>query len=113
MNESPDHSHPELEARLAAIERRLAGSDPFPQTPLKPMSLQEFLLAKSPQTDVEKTLAIGYYLERFGGLASFNVDDLRDAFSRAREPRPANLNDTVNKNIQKGLIMDAPGRRPE
>jgi len=109
----------ELEARLANFERRLsvleqrllAGPAPS-QAKAKPLSIQEFLAAKRPMTDLERTVMVAYYLEHFAQISPYNINDLKDAFRQAREPLPANINDAVNKNIQKGLMMEA-GERKE
>lgn len=93
------------EARLAALEGRSL-------TPLakkeKPISVREFILIKEPSDDTKKTLAIGYFLENFEGLASFNIRDLEEGFRRAMERVPLNINDKVNGNIRKGYMMAAP-----
>lgn len=101
----------ELEQRLARLEDRLRVNPPPVVVGEKPTSIREFLLASGARSDVEKTLFAGHFLEKIGRQASFNVDDLRNAFAQAKEPRPANLNDAVNKNVQKGLMMNAPERK--
>lgn len=73
----------------------------------KKLSIREFLIEKKPSNDVEKTLAIGYYFEKYGGVSSFNVDDLQQGYEKAKEKRPINLNDKVNLNIKKGHIAEA------
>jgi len=50
-------------------------------------------------------------LENQEGLASFNVGDLDRVFRLAREKLPKNLNDAVNKNISRGLLMEAAERK--
>ena len=72
----------------------------------KRTSLKEFLLSKKPSNDVQKTLAIGYYLEKFDSLESFNGDEIESAFLIAKEKAPDNINDKVNMNIRKGHIME-------
>jgi len=73
----------------------------------KPISIREFLLSKKLQNDVQKTLAIGYYLEQYQNMTRFNVKDLEDGFRKAKEPLPSNINDKVNMNIKKGHMMEA------
>ena len=72
----------------------------------KRMSIQEFLLSKKPKNDVEKTLAIGYFLEKYENLEFFNKNDLEKSFKKAKVPPPQNINDKVNANIKKGYIME-------
>lgn len=101
----------ELERRLTEVERIL-GEEAHPANQQsKRLSIREFLISKGPKTDLDRALLIGYYLENFGNKAPFNLNDLREAFAGAKEPLPSNLSDTVNKNIQKGLVMEVPGRK--
>jgi len=97
-----------LEKRMAKLEGRHAEDAGLPKArDSKEMSVKEFILAKRPSNDVEKTLAIGYFLERFKGLDSFNIDDLSRYFQLAKEAIPQNINDKVNMNIKKGHLAEA------
>lgn len=107
MAESNDHSHPELERRIAALEQTLESSKRSQVPVQKPIAIQEFIVSRKPRSAVERTLAIAYFLEKYEGRTSFSIDDLRDAYSRAKEPAPKNLNDAVNKNIRKGCITES------
>jgi hypothetical protein len=73
----------------------------------KQESVKEFLLTKKPEGDVQKTLAIGYYIEKQKEFDKFNVKDLENTFREARESIPDNINDKVNKNIASGYMMIA------
>jgi len=73
----------------------------------KKESIKEFIISKKPSNDVQKTLAIAFYVEQYEGLQSFNVDDLGNGFRLAKEPVPQNLNDKVNMNIRKGHLMES------
>lgn len=97
-----------LEKRVTELERRLSSStgQPAPKEN-KDLSVKEFILSKAPANDVEKTLAIGYYLERYDGASSFNVDEIARCFQLAKEPIPGNINDKVNMNIKKGHMTEA------
>ncbi len=92
------------EKRISELE---ALSQKKPELITKKLSIKEFILSKKPESEIQKTLAIGFYLEKYEGLPSFNVKDLEDWYRAAKEPLPKNMNDTVNKNIAKGHIMDA------
>lgn len=89
------------ERRISALE----GSTQKIKNKGKELSIKEFILAKNPADDVQKTLVIGYYLEHFGGASAFNARDLTEGFRSAREPVPGNINDKVNLNITKGYMM--------
>ncbi len=97
------------EQRIAGLEKMLFVSDSsdLSISPLKKISMKEFLIEKAPKSDVQKTLCIGYFLEKYGGHISFNLNDIEEGFRQAKEPVPGNINDKVNKNIRQGLIMDA------
>jgi hypothetical protein len=105
----------ELEVRVAALEKRVTqleallgdGGKPNAAAPTKDLSVKEFILSKAPANDVERTLAIACFLERFAGYASFNVDDLARHFQLAKEAIPININDKVNLNIKKGHLAEA------
>lgn len=73
---------------------------------LKDISVREFIIQKQPKSEVEKTLVIGCFLEQNRGYASFNAQDLMDAFREAKEIVPANVNLAVIKNVAKGLFME-------
>lgn len=73
----------------------------------KKLSFKEFILSKKPKDDVQKTLAMGYYLEKHEGFSLFNVRDLEKRFKAAKELVPKNTNDKINLNIKKGHIMEA------
>lgn len=92
------------EKRISELEALLQSK---PEPVMKKLSIREFLISKKPGNDVQKTLTIGYYLEKHEDLSSFNVRDLEDGFRSAREPVPENISDKVNKNIRKGHLMEA------
>lgn len=97
----------DYEARLKRVEGYFAPESPRPGKPGKTTSIREFLIIKQPKSDVEKTLVIGYFLERMRGLSSFNARDLNEGFREAKENVPANVNLAVIGNIQKGYFMEA------
>jgi hypothetical protein len=92
------------EERIAKLERLFQVK---PEIVKKKISLKEFLLSKNPKDDVQKTLAIGYYLEKYDGLTSFNTKDLKEGFRVAKEKIPKNINYKVIRIIQQGYMMEA------
>jgi len=62
---------------------------------------------RKPSGDVQKTLLIAYYLEKYDGITPFSVGDLSKGFQLARESVPQNINDKINMNIGKGHLMEA------
>lgn len=97
----------ELEKRVASLEQVSSLRTPSAAVKMKKTSSKEFLMTKELKTDTQKTLALGYYLEHIEDVPSFNVDDLIAVFQAAKERRPQNMNDVVNKNIARGFLMDA------
>ena len=73
----------------------------------KKISIKEFILSKKITDDIQKTLAIGYYLEKYKNFSSFNKNDLEEWFGKSKEDLPKNINDNVNKNIKHGHMMEA------
>jgi hypothetical protein len=97
-----------LEERVLKLENTSGGlGRPIGTAQAKRTSAKEFLMTKSVGSEVQKVLALAYFLERHEGLAVFNVSDLENAFRSAREKLPKNMNDAVNKNIARGFMMEA------
>jgi hypothetical protein len=94
-----------LDARISLLERHFDSGPP--NATAKKESAKEFLLKKKIGSETQKVLALAYFLERQGGLASFNVPDLESVFRSAREKLPQNMNDVVNKNVARGFMMAA------
>src|SRR3990172_10716967 len=82
--------------RISELEKLIKSKPVVVQD--KKLSLKEFILSKNPKGEVEMTLAIGYYLEKYEGVSSFNVKDLENGFAAAKEKTPLNINDKVNLN---------------
>lgn len=105
-----DDNLKDITAKLEELERRIATlegiADKSVQVQAKKLSVKEFLLAKKPNDDVQKTLVIGRYLEQYELMTSFNTRDLAEGFRSAKEPLPSNINDRVNANITKGFMME-------
>lgn len=96
----------ELEQRIERLEKIF--SDPANiREKAKVVSPKEFLLQRNLRSEIQKALALGYYLENIEGVSSFNVADLEAVFRAAKEKLPKNLNDAVNKNVAKGFLMES------
>lgn len=107
-NESITKKIEDHEERLLKLEKMMHGStSPEIARPQKQLSPKEFLLEKKASGEVQKTLLLCYYLERTLGLTSFNLDDLSKVYKLAKEVIPGNLNDKINKNIDKGYLVEA------
>ncbi len=107
----PEEEPPDINALIMDHERRLAALESLfkekPPVIAKKVSIAEFLKAKEPRTDVDRALAIAYYLEATDGLGAIALEDLRAGFRKAATPVPPNLSETVRKNVAKGHLMDS------
>lgn len=72
----------------------------------KKLSVKEFLKEKKPKGYTQIALAIGFYLEKFERLSSFNTKDLENGFIVAKEKPPKNFNDTANMSVKNGHMME-------
>ena len=94
----------EHEKRIAELETKLKSE---PEIAKKEESIKEFIISKDPQDEIQKTLAICYYLQNYRLMKSLNKKDLEKGFREAKEKVPKNISDTVYRNIQKGFIAEA------
>jgi hypothetical protein len=94
----------EHESRISKLEHLFQAK---PENIAEQVSVKEFVLQKEPKDDVQRTLAIGYYLERYKALRSFNVKDLETGFRDAKQRVPNNINLCVIANINKNHMMEA------
>lgn len=92
------------EERLVKLEKLLQTK---PEVVKKKLSIREFIMSKNPESEMERTVTIAYYLEMFGSLTSFSVKDLESGFRKAKEKIPRNINYEVIRCIQKGYLMEA------
>ncbi len=101
-----------LNERVSKLE---SSPSALPTTPNeskgKKTSLKEFLLEINPADDVQRTLAISYYLENQEGMASFNKTDIDKGFRTAKERVPSNINDKVGMCIKNGYMMEAEDKK--
>ena len=106
----------QLGERLQNLEKRVVVLEDIVSSKLeivkgqiqsKSLSLREFMAEKNPINDVQKTLAIGYYLEHHKNIATFNINDIEGEFRAAKIPPPANINDKINMNIRKMHMMES------
>lgn len=109
MSDNVQQQVNDLEKRVSALETIIGKTNPksSPNHSDKKLSIREFLIAKKASDDVKKTLAIGYYFEKFDGFTSFNSDDLKTGYEKAKEKKPLNINDKVNMNIKNGHMAEA------
>lgn len=66
----------------------------------------QFLLEKNFLSEIDVTLALAYYLERYEGKTSWNITDLQNEYSLSRRKLPSNLSRNISGNISKGYIIN-------
>ena len=93
----------EHEKRIFELEN-LIKAKPIPVK--KRLSIRELIRSKKPKSNVQKTLLVAYFLEKYESFISFNVKDLEEGFRSAKEKVPSNINMFVNQNIKQGYMME-------
>jgi hypothetical protein len=100
-----------LEARVTRIEsgssHASVGEKAAAPAASKKLSIKEFLLEHPPTTDIQRTLAVGYFLETHAGMASFTKADLEKGYRDAKEPMPSNMSVNITHCIKHGHMMEA------
>jgi hypothetical protein len=76
----------------------------------KPKSPAQFFKMSNPRSDVDRTLVGAYFLEKYRDVQNESASEIRDVIKEAKVPPPRNINDSVNQNIRKGLMMMAGDR---
>ena len=113
----PTEKIKELEKKLEEHEKRISKLEKLlrskPQDVKKEISIKELILSKKPKSDVQKTLLIGYYLEKYRGVSFFNAKDLEEGFKESKEKVPSNINNKVYGNVKKGHMMELKKKKGE
>lgn len=98
-----------LDARITKIETGAAvvdRGDAAARAPAKKLSIREFLLKHPPTTDIQRTLAIGHYLEIHEGVSSFTKADLERGYREAKHSLPSNMGVNIKHCIKAGNMME-------
>jgi len=99
----------DLNARVTKIEAGALGADggnTAARASAKKLSIREFLLKYPPTTDIQRTLAIGYYLETHEGMSSFTKAELERGYRDAKHSLPSNLSMNIKRCIEAGNMME-------
>ena len=107
MDEEIAKKFNELENRIVALEAAGRSLIAPTLTSEKGISIKEFLLSKNPKSDIQKTRAVAYYLERFSGFISFTSEEIQNGYRSAKEALPLNVSDNIAKNVGRGYFMEA------
>jgi hypothetical protein len=103
-----------LDARVTKIEMA-ATNEPNDKrsstSKAKNLSVREFLLQHPPKSDVQRTLAIGYFLEKYKDIGSFTAADLESGYHDAKHKLPSNISMNIKRCIEGGNMMEAQERK--
>jgi hypothetical protein len=81
-----------------------------PALKVKKTSPAQFFKKCNPKTDNDRVLVAGFYLEQVKNFQSFTAAEVRDQVKEAKRNPPKNVNDSINQNVRKGLLMSAGDR---
>lgn len=98
-----------LDARVTKIEAGAVGAgggNKAAGASEKKLSIREFLLKHPPTTDIQRTLAIGHYLEMHEGMSSFTRADLERGYRDAKHNLPSNMGVNIIHCIKAGNMME-------
>ncbi len=74
---------------------------------VKPQTLNEFFRQFKFQTNLEKTLVLGYWWEVKLGHHHFTPDDIVAKYKEAKEPAPANIRRDLSNLVGKGFLLSS------
>lgn len=77
------------------------------QKATKGLAPNEFIRKIAPKTQVDRGLALSYYLEYHSSLESFTTAELSDICKKAKQPAFTNISDVVGQLVARGLLMGA------
>lgn len=103
----------EIEEIKRAIEdheariRKLEGINPLKQVNKKEKSLREFVNEHKNESDVDKTILILFFKEKFIGIEGITSRDVTEGFREIREKAPGNIADKFQQLAKRGLITSS------
>ena len=73
----------------------------------KPISPKDFMLDKSPRTDVERVASLAYYLTHYQNQPHFKTIDISKLNTEAAQPKFSNAALSVNNATKRGYLVPA------
>jgi hypothetical protein len=74
----------------------------------KQYSAPELFSAKNWNTEIDKAVLAGYFLERYSGLANYTIKEIRECLVSAKVPQPNNLSLAIRQALQRAWMMEVP-----
>jgi len=99
-----------LDVRITKIEAGATGTSggkTAAPASAKKLSIREFLLKHPPTNDVQRTLAVGYYLETHEGMGTFTRANLERGYRDAKHSLPSNMSMNIQQCVKAGNMMEA------
>ncbi len=91
-----------------------SGDPPEGSGDLESMEPKEFMVEKSPTTDVERVTCLGYYLTKTRGMNSFETSDITELNTEAAGHRLSNPAQAMRNAIhQRGYLAQAKGGKKQ
>jgi hypothetical protein len=76
----------------------------------KPYSAVELFASKEWRTEIDKVVLAGFFLERFGGIQTYTIREIKDCLVSAKVSLPKNVNLAILQAAQRGWIMEVPSK---
>ena len=100
MSEKSDHGR----ASLPDAASSRVTSDPPLQ---KPPSAGELFAASDWNTEIDKVVLAGSFLERYASLPNYTTSEVRNCLASAKVSPPKNVNLAIFQAVQRGWMMEA------
>ena len=93
-----------LEKRVMELEETYSKNRHIGHT--RPQSITEFIINKSPVSEIEKAVCLVYFHEEISATyqEGFTSRDLTEGFKEAREKVPGNISDVIGRCAKKGWL---------
>lgn len=69
------------------------------------MTPKQFMIAKMPQSDVERVTCLAHYLTHYRGMSEFQTIDVSKLNTEAAQPKLSNPTMAISNAIQRGYIL--------
>lgn len=70
---------------------------------------KEFMVEKDPKTDVDRVVALAYYLAKYREMPHFKTADISKLNTEAAQRKLANAAYSINNAYQRGYLVPGPG----
>jgi hypothetical protein len=101
---------PQAPVRAAPVDQR-GGKGPIKPAVVRPtsgkaLSIREFIQQLDLKKHTDISLAFGYFLEKYQGMAAFSPADINKCYYEAKL-EPSNTSQMIIQNTKRGFLMEA------